>query len=118
MESLQLMLHLRKKVPLSKRKVIVLLHLDINSFQISLIRAIFSFIAVIWIKDPLLHEVSVAGLRQGVTKKNLSSSKARYMVFPFYYYLLLLLFNILSLLIRFLLDLVYYCNQKNIGKQF
>lgn len=74
-----------KKVPLSKRKVIVLLHLHINSFQISLIRAIFSFIAVIWIKDPLLHEVSVAGLRQGVTKKNLSSSKARYMVFPFYY---------------------------------
>ncbi|KAL9974640.1 hypothetical protein ACROYT_G011701 [Oculina patagonica] len=33
--------------------------------------------AIIWIKDPFFHEVSVNGLRQGVTKKNLSSSKAR-----------------------------------------
>ncbi|XP_068725663.1 tRNA-specific adenosine deaminase 1-like isoform X2 [Montipora capricornis] len=33
--------------------------------------------SIIWIKDPKWHEVSVAGLRQGVTKKNLSSSKAR-----------------------------------------
>lgn len=33
--------------------------------------------SIIWIKDPKLHEVSVAGLRQGVTKKNRSSSKAR-----------------------------------------
>ena len=35
------------------------------------------FKAIIWIKDPLLHEVSVSGLRQGVTKKNFGSSKAR-----------------------------------------
>jgi len=33
--------------------------------------------SIIWIKDPLLHEVSVSGLRQGVTKKNFGSSKAR-----------------------------------------
>ncbi|KAJ7374534.1 tRNA-specific adenosine deaminase 1 [Desmophyllum pertusum] len=32
---------------------------------------------IIWIKDPFFHEVSVNGLRQGVTKKNLSSPKAR-----------------------------------------
>ena len=38
----------------------------------------FSLLAIIWIKDPKLHEVSVAGLRQGVTKKNHSSSKARF----------------------------------------
>ena len=36
----------------------------------------------------------------------------------FLFIILLLLCNILSLLIRFLLYLVYYCNQKNIGKQF
>lgn len=32
--------------------------------------------AIIWIKDPFFHEVSVNGLRQGVTKKYLSSPKA------------------------------------------
>ena len=77
--------------------MIVLLHLDINSFQISSSEQFFSCIAVIWIKDPLLHEVSVAGLRQGVTKKNLSSSKARYMVFPFYYCYYSLIFLAFSL---------------------
>ena len=80
-----------KKLPLSKRKETVLLHLEINSFQISSSEQFFPCIAVIWIKDPLLHEVSVAGLRQGVTKKNLSSSKARYMVFPFYYIVVIIL---------------------------
>ena len=34
-------------------------------------------LAIIWIKDPFYHEISVNGLRQGVTKKNLSSPKAR-----------------------------------------